>query len=106
LLPAIDALAGHVYFREFLVDTTSETAAVPPDTVPKSPTTPGPARRREPREKLNILADELRKHQQFSGVRPTILAARQKSKKAKGQKPQKRATASKRQTRSKKRKSR
>jgi hypothetical protein len=101
-VPAIDALPGHVDFREILVDTSSQAAAVPPDTVPKGPITPGPAPRREPREKLRIIADELRKQQQFSGVRPTILAARQKPKKATRQKQQKRPKALRKKRRPKK----
>ncbi len=106
LLSTIEAQPGRVEFREIPVDTTSQAAAGPPDTVPKSAAAPIPAPRREAREKLNIIADELRKQQQFSGVRPNILAARRESKKAKRQKQQKRPKASKRQTRSKKRKSR
>jgi hypothetical protein len=105
LLPAIDALPGRVDFREILVDTSSQAAAVPPDTVPKSPRARGRASRREPREKLKIIADELRKQQQFSSVRPTILAAGQKSKKAKSQKQQKRPVAPEEKRRSKKGKS-
>ncbi len=104
-VPAIDGLPGYVDFREILIDTSSRAAAVPPDTVPKGPTTPVPVPRREPREKLNIIADELRK-QQFSSAGPPISAARQKSRKAKSEKQQKRLRASKRQTRSKKRRSR
>jgi hypothetical protein len=102
LLPAIDALPSHVDFREILVDTTSQTAAVPPDTVPKPPITPGPARTSEPREKLKIMADELRKQQPFSKVQPMLSATRQKSKKPKTPKEQKRALPRKRRRRSKK----
>jgi hypothetical protein len=81
LLHAIDALSGRVDFREILVDTSSQAAAVPPDTVPKGPPAPGPASRREPREKLKIIVDELRKQQQFSSVRTTRSTTKQKSKK-------------------------
>jgi hypothetical protein len=105
LLPAIDAVPGRVDFREVLVDTSSQAAAVPPDTVPKAPQAPGPASQREPREKLNIIADELRKKQRFTTVRPTILAARKKPKKTKSQKQQKRPVARKTDRRSKKGKS-
>src|SRR5438874_1855157 len=65
-LPTIDAVPGRVDFREILVDTSSQTAAVPPHMVPKGPQAPGPASKRELREKLNIFADELRKKQRFT----------------------------------------
>jgi len=105
LLPAIDALPGGVDFRKILVDTSSQAAAVPPDIVPKGPPAPRPASRREPREKLKIIADELSKQQQFTTVEPTILAARQKPKKTKSQKQQKRPVAPEKKRRSKKGKS-
>jgi hypothetical protein len=105
LFPAIDALPGRVDFREILVDTSSQAAPVPPDTVPKGPQAPRPASKREPREKLNIIADELRKKQRFSTVRPTILAARKKPKKTKSQKQQTRRRAREIKRRSKKGKS-
>jgi hypothetical protein len=104
-LPTIDALPGRVDFREILVDTSSQAAAVPPDTVAKGPQAPGPVSRRDLREKLNIVADELRKKPQFTSVRSTILAARQKPKKAKSQKQQKRPMVPRKKRRSKKRKS-
>jgi hypothetical protein len=97
----IDALPGHVDFREILVDRSSGPAPAPPDIVSKEPQAPRPASRREAREKLKIIADELRKRQ-FSSVRPTILAARQKSKRAKSQKQPKRPMAPKKRRRPKK----
>ena len=101
-LPTIDAVPGRVDFREILVDTSSQTAAVPPHMVPKGPQAPGPASKRELREKLNIFADELRKKQRFTTVRPTILAAGKKHKKTKIQKQQTRPITPGKKGRSKK----
>lgn len=103
LLPAIDALLGHVDFREILVDTGSQAAAVAPDTVPKGPQSPGqPSSRSEPREKLKIIADELRKQQRVSRAQPTISAVTKQSKEAKGKKQQQRRVSRENKKRSKK----
>src|SRR5207249_10775025 len=67
-VPAIDAVPGHVDFREIIIDTSSQAAAVPPDTVPRSPQAPPRSSRPQPREKLNIIIEGLRKRQQPGSV--------------------------------------